>query len=184
METVVRKLIQYCLVTLDGVFEDPVAWGYREYNEDAHFRDGLGQVLACDAMLWGRRNYEISKPIFGARTDAWAARINAMKKYVFSSTLQTVDWDNTTIIRGDAGNEVAKLKEQEGGDLLIYGHTLLAEALWKHNLIDVLDIAVHPVIAGRGKTFFREGLNAKLKLIAAKSYSKGRVKLTYEPQRP
>jgi dihydrofolate reductase len=146
--------------------------------------NGWRPIPPKGAMLWGRRNYEISKPIFGARTDAWAARITAMKKYVFSSTLQTADWTNTTIVRGDAATEVATLKEQEGGDLLIYGHTVLAEALWKHGLIDVLDVAVHPVIAGRGKTFFREGVNAKLKLIATKTYSKGGVKLTYERQQP
>ena len=178
-----RKLIQYCLVTLDGAFEDPVAWGYRDYGDDALFRDGLGQVLSCDAMLWGRRNYEISKQIFGARTDAWAARMNAIKKYVFSSTLQTADWNNTTIVRDDAGVQVAKLKDQEGGDLLIYGHTVFAEALWRQRLIDVLDIAIYPVMAGLGKTFFRDGLSAKLRLVATKTYSKGGVKLTYEPQR-
>lgn len=177
-----RKLIEHSLMTLDGVFEDPAAWGYRGYNEDERFRDGLGEVLSCDAMLFGRRSYEASAPIFGQRTDAWAARMTAMKKYVFSSTLEQADWNNSTIIRGDAIAEVTKLKQQEGGDLIIYGHTSLAEALFKEHLIDVLQITVYPVIVGAGRRFFREGQSGKLRLVAAKSYSKGGVKLTYEAQ--
>ena len=75
-----------------------------------------------------------------------------------------------------------KLKQQEGRDLLIYGHGLLAETLLKHHLLDVLDLSIHPLVVGQGKQFFREGENAKLRLVAAKSFSKGIVKLTYEPQ--
>lgn len=177
-----RKLIEHSLVTLDGVFENPSAWGYRDYNEDERFRDGLGEVSACEAMLFGRVSYEASAPVFGQRTDAWAARMTAMKKYVFSSTLQRADWNNTTIVRGDAVAEVTKLKQQDGGDLLIYGHTSLAETLFRERLTDVFQIAVYPVIVGHGRRFFREGQSAKLRLIAAKTYSKGGVKLTYEPQ--
>lgn len=177
-----RRLIEHSLMTLDGVFADPISWGYRDYNEDERFRDGLGEVLACDAMLFGRGSFEASAPIFGRRTDAWAARMTAMKKYVFSSTLKKADWNNTTIVRGDAVDEVAKLKQQDGGDLLIYGHTSLAEALFMERLIDVFEIAIYPVIVGHGRRFFPEGHIAKLRLIATKTYSKGGVKLTYEPQ--
>lgn len=169
-------------MTLDGVFADPISWGYRDYNEDERFRDGLGEVLACDAMLFGRGSFEASAPIFGRRTDAWAARMTAMKKYVFSSTLKKADWNNTTIVWGDAVDEVAKLKQQDGGDLLIYGHTSLAETLFMERLIDVFEIAIYPVIVGHGRRFFPEGHIAKLRLIATKTYSKGGVKLTYEPQ--
>jgi dihydrofolate reductase len=77
--------------------------------------------------------------------------------------------------------EVTKLKQQEGRDLLIWGHGLLAETLLKHNLIDVLDISIYPVVAGGGKLFFREGQNANLRLVTTKTFSKGIVKLTYEP---
>jgi dihydrofolate reductase len=76
---------------------------------------------------------------------------------------------------------VAKLKQQDGGDLLILGHGLLGEALLKQRLLDVLDVAIHPVLVGHGKRFFREGQAVKLKLAATKSFSKI-VKVTYEPQ--
>ncbi len=77
--------------------------------------------------------------------------------------------------------EVTKPKQQEGRDLLISGHGLLAETLLNPHLLDVLDVSIYPVVAGRGKLFFREGQNANLRLVTAKSFSKGIVKLTYEP---
>src|SRR5215471_461639 len=107
---------------------------------------------------------------------------NAMPKYVFSSTLEHAHWNNSTIIRGDVVAEVSRLKQQEGRDLLIYGHGLLGETLLKGHLLDVLDLSIHPLVLGQGKQFFREGQNATLRLVAARSYSKGLVKLTYEPQ--
>ena len=112
-----------------------------------------------------------------------AAEQPRRQKYVFSSTLDRAAWDNSTIVRGDVAAEVTKLKQQEGRDLLIWGHGLLAETLLKQNLLDVLDISIYPIVAGRGKLFLREGQNANLRLITTKSFSKGIVKLTYEPQR-
>jgi len=130
----------------------------------------------------GRNTYEVFAKIWPGRIHPWADRINAIPKYVFSSTLEKAEWNNTTIVRGEVVAEVTKLKQQEGRDLLIYGHGLLAETLLKHHLLDVLDLSIHPLVVGQGKQFFREGENAKLRLVAAKSFSKGIVKLTYEPQ--
>jgi dihydrofolate reductase len=106
---------------------------------------------------------------------------NAIRKYVFSSKLETAEWNNSTIVRGDVATEVTELKQQDGGDVLILGHGLLGETLLKHRLLDVLDVAIHPVLVGRGKPFLREDQAVKLKLAATKSYSKI-VKITYEPQ--
>jgi dihydrofolate reductase len=176
-----RKLIEYTLVSIDGVFENPQSWGAMGFRDDAYLRDGLGLLLACDAMLMGRHMYETSAKIWPGKTDPWAVRLNAMQKYVFSSKLEEADWNNSTIVRGDVVAGVSKLKQQQGGDLLIWGHTLLAETLLKHKLLDVLDISIHPVVAGHGKPFFREGQNVNLNLVSTKSFSKI-VKLTYEPQ--
>lgn len=106
-----------------------------------------------------------------------------MQKYVFSSTLDEALWQNTAIVRGDVVAEVTKLKQQEGRDLLIWGHGLLAETLLREHLIDVLDISIYPLVAGRGKPFHREAQTANLQLITTKTFSKGIVKLSYEPQR-
>jgi dihydrofolate reductase len=178
-----RKIIEYTLVSVDGVFEDPQNWGLRNFQDDAYLRDGLGQLLACDAMLMGRHTYEILAKVYPSRTDPWAVRLNAMRKYVFSSTLEDDGWDNSTIVRGDVAAETTKLKQQEGRDLLIWGHGLVAQTLLKQHLIDVLDISIYPVLAGHGKMFFREGHNGGLRLVTAKTFSKGIVKLTYEPTR-
>lgn len=168
---------------MDGVFEDPQNWGLRNLQDDAYLRDGLGQLLACDAMLTGRGTYEILAKVYPSRTDPWAVRLNAMPKYVFSSTLEEAAWDNSTIVRGDGAAEAAGLKQQEGRDLLIWGHGLLAQTLLTQHLIDVLDVSIYPVLAGRGKMFCREGQEGGLRLVTAKTFSKGIVKLTYEPAR-
>jgi dihydrofolate reductase len=133
-------------------------------------------------MLMGRNSYETNSKIWPSRTDhPWAARLNTMQKYVFSSTLKDADWNNSTVVRGDVVDEVTKLKHQEGGDLLIWGHTRLGETMLRHRLLDVLDLSIHPIVAGSGKMFFREGQNVNVQLVATKSFSKI-VKLTYELQ--
>ena len=178
-----RNMIEYTLVSLDGVYAGPALAKFSEYRDDeAYMRDGLDQARACGALLMGRTTYEDFTKIWPRRTDLWADRINAMPKYVFSSELEKVNWNNTTIVRGDVVAEVTKLKQQEGRDLLIYGHGLLAETLLKHHLLDALGLSIYPLVLGRGKQFFREGETATLKLVATKSFSKGIVRLSYEPQ--
>lgn len=177
-----RNIIEYTLVSLDGVFAGAAISKFSEYRDEAYMRDGLSQALACDALLMGRNTYESFATIWPRRSDPWADRINAMPKYVFSSTLEEASWNNTSIVQGDVVTEVTRLKQQEGGTLLIYGHGLLGEALLKHRLIDMLDLSIYPLVMGQGKQFFREGESAALRLVATKSFSKGIVKLTYEPQ--
>ena len=178
-----RNIIEDTLVSLDGVYAGAAISRFSEYRRDeAYIRDGLDQALACDALLMGRTTYEDVAKIWPRLTDPWADRINAMPKYVFSSTLEKADWNNSTIVRGDVVAEVTKLKQQEGRDLLIYGHGLLAEALLKHHLLDALSLSIFPLVLGQGKQLFRQGETVALKLVATKSFPKGIVKLTYEPQ--
>lgn len=176
-----RKVIEYVLVSADGVFEEPVAMGVGEYQDEAYLQDGLGVLMTCDAILFGRRTYEAFAELYdgGIHKPMWADRLNAIPKYVFSSTLQEARWGNSTVIRGDAVAEVTRLKQQDGGNLLLFGHGLLGEALLRERLIDTIDLTVYPFLAGTGKQFFREGQNAKLRLVAAKTFSKI-VKLRYE----
>jgi dihydrofolate reductase len=183
-ESVLRKVIEYVLVSADGVFEDPVAMGVAEYQDEAYLRDGLGLLTACDAILFGRRTYEAFAKLYDGRVHKpmWADRLHEIPKYVFSSTLENAHWGNSTIIRGDAAAEVTRLKQQEGGNLLILGHGLLGETLLRERLIDVIDLTIYPFLAGRGKQFFRESQEAKLRLAAVKTFSKI-VKLTYELER-
>jgi dihydrofolate reductase len=187
-----RKVIEYTLVSIDGVFAGPQFSGFSEYQDDAYMRDGLGQLLACDAMLMGRTTYQFFAKLWPGRTHPWADRLNGMRKYVFSSRLERADWENSIIIRGDVAAEVTQLKQQDGGNLLVYGHGLLAETLLAAHLLDVLDVSVYPVLVGSGRLLFRENEgsgrllfreneNAKMKLLTTKTFSKI-VKMTYEPQ--
>jgi hypothetical protein len=101
------------------VLDDP--FQFRDYYDDAYLRDRLGLFAACDAMLWGRTTYERFAKLYAGREGItpYAARLNAIRKYVFSSKLETAAWHNSTIVRGDVVAEVTKLKQQNGGDLLI-----------------------------------------------------------------
>ena len=177
-----RKVIEYTLVSADGVFSDPKVSGWMDHRDDAYMRDGLGLLTACDAMLFGRRTYESFAKLWPGRVHPWAERLNSIRKYVFSSTLATAEWSNTTVVRGDVAAEVTGLKQREGGDLLLFGHGQLGETLLRAGLIDVLDLSVYPVVLGSGKPFFREGQHTELKLVAVRSFSRI-VKLSYEPQR-
>src|SRR5579863_8840388 len=175
-----RKIIQYSLVSAEGIMlVDPFPFG--DYLDDAYLRDRLGLFAACDAMLLGRTTYEGLADRRYCEVRPYLSRLGAMRKYVFSSKLETADWNNSTLVRGDVVAEVTRLKQQDGGDLLILGNGLLGETLLKEHLLDVLDIAIHPVVVGHGRPLFREGQAVKLKLTATKVYSKI-VKLTYEPQ--
>jgi dihydrofolate reductase len=157
-----RKIIEYTLVSVDGVFSGGDISGFFDYRDDAYLRDGLGQLLACDAMLMGRNTYENFAKIWPGRTHPWADRINAIQKYVFSSKLEKAEWTNSTIVRGDVVAEVTRLKQQEGRDLLVYGLGLLGETLLRQHLLDVLDLSIYPLVVGQGKQFFREGEYARL----------------------
>src|SRR4029077_10561885 len=110
-----RKIIEYCLVSADGiVLHDP--FPFRDYDDDAYLWDRLGTFAACDAILWGRTTYErfAKRSPGGERIPPYAARLNAIRKYVFSSKLETAEWNNSTIVRGDVAAEVTKLKQQDG----------------------------------------------------------------------
>jgi dihydrofolate reductase len=176
-----RKIIEYTLISIDGVVENPQLLGFMEYRDDSYMRDGLGLLMSCEAMLMGRRTYQGFAKTWPGRAHPWADRLNAIKKYVFTSTLESAEWNNSVLVRGDIAEEATKLKQQEGEDLLVFGHGLIGETLLKQNLLDVLDLSIHPVIVGSGKQFFRDGESAKLRLAATKTFT-NIVKLTYEPQ--
>jgi dihydrofolate reductase len=175
-----RRIIEYTLISVDGVFAGTDLSEFFAYRDEAYLRDGLGLLLSCSAMLMGRNTYEGWAKLWPGRQHPWAERINAIPKYVFSSTLETAAWNNSTLVRGDVVAEVSRLKQQEGGNLLIVGHGLLGETLLKHHLIDVLDLSIHPLLLGQGRPFFRQSETTTLRFVAAKSFSKGIVKLTYE----
>jgi dihydrofolate reductase len=176
----VRKVIESTLVSLDGVIGDPQVWAEPYFNDQAGER-ALKQLLVSEAMLMGRRTYELFAAMWPASTGAYADRMNGIRKYVFSSTLQTAAWSNSTIIDRDVPAAVGELKRQDGQDLVMYGHGPLGQTLLEHRLLDELRLWVHPLLVGRGATLFREGANAALELVATEALGTGVVILTYRP---
>lgn len=182
-----RKIIESTLVSLDGVISDPQVWAndYIQKLRASRFdskaqAEALERLLASDAVLMGRGTYEAFAGAWPTQTGEYADRLNGIRKYVFSSTLERADWHNSTIIRGDVAAEVGKLKQQDGRDLVTYGHGRLGRTLLEHRLLDEFQIAIHPVLVGSGTLFFREGEKAILKLVATKILETGVVVLSYQ----
>ena len=107
-----------------------------------------------------------------------------MPKYVFSSTMKRAEGSNTAIVREDVAAEAARLKEHAGRDLVIYGHGRLGHTLLQCGLLDEINIAIHPLIVGRGTLLFHEGKHCKLEHLATRTLDTGVVVLTYRPKEP
>ena len=174
-----RKLIESTLVSLDGVIGDPQVWA-NEYFDDEATALALQQLLVTDAMLMGRRTYEMFAATWPAYTSEYADRMNTIRKYVFSSTLDTAEWSNSVIISGDPADAVAELKQQGDGDLVMYGHGPLGQALLGRHLLDELRLWIHPLLVGQGTLLLREGASAALSLAATQTLASGVVILTYQ----
>jgi dihydrofolate reductase len=168
---------------LDGVFENPHIWATEYFDHEAE-NYALELLLASDAMLMGRKTYEFFAAAFPHQKGDYGRRINEMRKYVFSNTLKKADWTNSSIVAGDVAAEAAKLKQEDGKDLVIYGHGLLGQTLLKHHLLDELKLWIHPCFVGRGKLLFLEGENIRLKLTAQKTLATGVIVASYQPVTP
>jgi dihydrofolate reductase len=175
-----RQIIESSLVSLDGVVGDPHIWATEYFDREAEAY-ALELLSGADAMLMGRRTYEFFAAAFPHQTGEYGARVNSIRKYVFSNTLKEAAWSNSTIIPGDVAAEVAKLKRQDGNDLVIYGHGLLGQALLQSHLLDELKLWIHPILVGRGQLLFREGAKTTLKLVATKKLGTGVLVLSYQP---
>jgi len=178
-----RRVIAYEYLTLDGVMEAPEKWQFPYITDDVAELIKV-QILEADAVLLGRTTYEIFADSWPSRTNnefGVADKLNSMPKYVVSRTLQTAEWHNSTVIKGDIAKGVAGLKEQPGGIISVIGSGKLVEALMQHALIDEYHLMIHPVVLGSGQRLFPDGTHAALRLIETKTLSSGVVLLRYEP---
>lgn len=161
------RIIVSEFVSLDGVIEAPGheehrdgknAWALRGTSEDQQ-RFKVDEIFAADAILLGRVTYQIFAVFWptAPKDMGFADRMNGLEKYVVSKTLRDATWENTTFIRGDVAEEVAELKEQIGGDIMVFGSGDLVDALMQHDLVDEFRILVYPVVLGSGKRLFRDG---------------------------
>jgi dihydrofolate reductase len=181
-----RKLVVSEGVTVDGVFDAETMgqWAAPSYSDE---RDEFvrGIVLASDALLLGRTTYDIQAYYWPRQKEdkyGIANHKNSMTKYVVTSKPLQAQWNNSTIIKENVVEEIAKLKQQPGRDILIEGSATLVGSLAQAGLIDEYKLLVHPAIMGSGKHFFKDGMGmTKLKLVESKTLSLGVVLLCYEP---
>ena len=176
-----RKIIVSTYVSLDGVIEAPEKWSLKFWN-DEHTKYAQDQLFASDALLMGRKVYEGFAASWPSRRNEFADRMNSLPKYVVSTTLEEAEWNNSTIIKENVAEEVSRLKEQPGKDILIYGSADLMHTLMEHDLIDEYRIWVHPVVLGSGKRLFKDESETKvLRLVDTTTFSSGVVILSYQP---
>jgi dihydrofolate reductase len=185
------KIVVTEFVSLDGVMEDPGGsedfkhggWTFEIDRGEEGDRFKLDELFESEAQLLGRVTYEGFAAAWPKMEDdaGFAERMNSMPKYVFSSTLEEADWNNTTILSGDFATEVAKLKQDVDGVILVAGSRRLVQGLIEHDLLDELRLMVFPVILGSGKRVFGEAEEKNpLKLIDSKVVGDGIAVLTYE----
>jgi dihydrofolate reductase len=146
-----RRIINSTYVTLDGVIQDPQDWPALGSfsNEGNAIQTEL--LLSCDAVLMGRHTYDGFVPVWAPRSgDPYTDHINAIIKYVVSTTLTEPEWANTTVIDHDPIDAIRDLKQQPGADIVQYGFGRLAHALMAEGLLDELRLWVHPFFVGTG----------------------------------
>jgi dihydrofolate reductase len=188
-----RKVIVTEFLSLDGIMEDPGGaeknqhggWSLKFWSEEAE-KFKFDEMFASDALLLGRVTYQGFAAAWPSMKDeqGFADRMNTIPKFVVSTTLNKVEWNNSRLIKENIADEVARLKQQPGQDILIFGSGMLVGTLMSHNLIDEYRLMVHPIVLGSGKRLFKDGSHMTvLRLADTKSFSSGIVVLTYQPAR-
>ncbi len=181
-----RKLIMWNIITLDGCFEGTKNW-------DLSFHDkvwgpeleklSLEQLRSADYLVFGRVTYEGMAAYWKTAKNEQgeiARLMNSLPKLVFSKTLKTVDWNNTTLINGDASSEISRLKAEGDGDMYVFGSANLSKTFVDVGLFDEYRIGIAPVILGRGRPLFEPGTATRtLSLLSSQPLSTGGVVLKF-----
>jgi dihydrofolate reductase len=185
------KIVVTEFVSLDGVMEDPGGsedfkyggWTFQIDRGEDGDRFKLDETMNTEALLLGRKTYEGFAEAWPQRDGEFADKFNNMPKYVVSSTLRDPEWNNSTVIDpSDLAGEVAKLRDESGGDVVVHGSAQLAQALIENGLVDELRLMVFPVVLGGGKRLFGETSDKhSLKLSESRFVGDGVAILTYQP---
>ena len=192
-----RKLVVGTFLTLDGVMQAPgdpqedTEGGFTHGGwQMPYFDDDAGKIMdknvaATEALVLGRKTYQIFAAYWptAPADDAFAKKFNSIPKYVVSTTLNKAEWNNSTLIKRNIAEEIARLKQQPGSGILsVTGSGKLAQTLMKHNLVDEYELWIHPLVLGSGKRLFEDGVvPSNLKLVNARQTGSGISVLTYQP---
>jgi len=190
--TKVSRVVVSEFVSVDAVTADTGGaegferggWAFQFDRGDEGEKFKLDEVMESDALLLGRVTYEGFAEAWPSRTGDFADKFNRMPKFVVSTTLDDAEWNNSTLIKGNVTEEVSKLKERPGGDILVNGSAQLVDTLIAHDLVDEYRLMVFPVVLGKGRRLFGEGRDpTALKLVESKPVGpEGVLILTYEPR--
>jgi dihydrofolate reductase len=182
------KVVVTEFISLDGVVEEP-AWSF-EFNRGDDGETFKGDELkAAEAQLLGRVTYEGFAKAWPTMPDTgwFGEKMNSMPKFVVSTTLsdEAADWNNSTVIRGDIAGQVARIKKQVAGDILVAGSAQLVRSLAEEDLVDEYRLMVYPIVLGTGKRLFGEGMpRTKLRLVDSRPLGPdGIFLLIYQPAR-
>ncbi len=180
-----RRIINSTYISLDGVVEAPHLWPSLGRPGDERFGQIQADlVLSCDALLMGRHTYDGFAPVWPTRSgDPVSDQINAMPKYVVSTTLKDPQWTNTQVIDGDVVAEITRLKQAPGKNIVQYGFGAVSRLLLEHGLLDELRLWVHPLIVGAGRPsdlLFGTAPAVGFNLTGTTSLSDGVVILSYQ----
>jgi len=176
-------------VSLDGVMQAPggedfkyPGWTFEFDRGDDGNQFKLDETMEADALLLGRITYESFAGAWPSRDGEFADKFNTMPKYVVSSTLDDPEWNNSTVLKGDVAKEVAKLKQEHDGDIVVHGSAQLVQTLIDNDLVDELRLMVFPVVLGTGKRLFGETSDKKaLQLVDSRTVGDGVSILVYAP---
>jgi dihydrofolate reductase len=185
----VGRIVVTEFISLDGVVEAPGGgedfkhggWSFEISRGEEGDKFKLDETMSSTALLLGRKTYEGFAAAWPSREGEFADKFNTMPKYVVSSTLEEPEWNNTTVLEGDVAEEVAKLKRELDGDIVVHGSPQLVQALVEHDLVDELHLMVFPVVLGSGKRLFGETSDKKsLRLVDSKVVGDGVGVLVYQ----
>jgi dihydrofolate reductase len=186
----VGRIVVTEFVSLDGVMEAPGGgedfkhggWSFEVNRGDEGDKFKLDETMSSEALLLGRRTYEGFAAAWPSREGDFADKFNTMPKFVVSSTLENPEWNNSTVLKGDVAEEVAKLRQEQDGDIVVHGSARLVQTLVEHDLVDEFHLMVFPVVLGSGKRLFGETSDKKpLRLVDAKLVGDGVAILIYQP---
>jgi dihydrofolate reductase len=180
---ILRKVIAWELVSVDGVMERPEEWAF-SYSDGEMEQVNAAGMAASDALPLGRVTYEHLAAYWPDQPGGTPTVdfLNGVPKYVVSKTLDEAGWNNSKIISGNVAEEISRLKRQPGKDITILGSGELVRSLLRHGLLDELRLLVHPLVLGSGKRLFEDGSDAReLKLAGSRTFGTGVASLTYRP---
>ncbi|MEV4319103.1 dihydrofolate reductase family protein [Actinocrispum sp. NPDC049592] len=176
-----RKVIVSTYMTLDGKVDHLQEWA-APYDSGPLAQYHSDLLAGSDGLLLGRRTYELFAAIWPARTLGYASKINSMAKHVASATVTELSWENSQLVGGgDVAEGVAKLKQEPGQDLVVYGGTTLIRTLHEHDLVDEYRFLLHPILLGKGGNLFGDSDRVNLDLAGTSEITPGVILLTYRP---